>query len=411
MIHICYSLYDKNGKYSKNVGTSMCSVFENTREWITIHLLHDNTLSESNKALFIRLVRKYGQHICFYNMDELGLPYGEAVEAWGEKARYSKAAFYRLLIGEVLPFEVKRCIYLDSDVICNLDIKELWQEDLGGAPLGAISEHKSMYGHMLPKAIINDGTVEEHRYFNSGVLLIDLPIFSKIEGILRNGLEMLAKNPSYTLYDQDILNYYFAAVYQPLNIRYNLFVQSEKFVGHELQSAIYHYAGQAFCIYQGDAFDKLYAKYYVMSPWFTGDAFLDACHTVTTAMTDLINSFWKFARGRSFTIVGNDEDMERFQKLFDLGQGDRFLSLYDKPNFINTDRIIADMKKHISEIDRSKPLYMFIAPSQMIIKKVFLQISKAGFKEGVDFVNATWLVNALEHNYPKSIGDYVWERL
>ena len=29
MIHICYGLYDKIGRYTKFVGTSMTSIFEN----------------------------------------------------------------------------------------------------------------------------------------------------------------------------------------------------------------------------------------------------------------------------------------------------------------------------------------------------------------------------------------------
>ena len=48
MIDICYGLYDRNGRYSKFVGTSMVSIFENTSEKITIHILHDNTLTEDN---------------------------------------------------------------------------------------------------------------------------------------------------------------------------------------------------------------------------------------------------------------------------------------------------------------------------------------------------------------------------
>ena len=29
MIHICFSLYDKSGSYSKFIGTTMLSIFEN----------------------------------------------------------------------------------------------------------------------------------------------------------------------------------------------------------------------------------------------------------------------------------------------------------------------------------------------------------------------------------------------
>ena len=47
MIHICFSLHDETGRYSKFTGTAICSIFENTflpPNSITVHILHDNTL-------------------------------------------------------------------------------------------------------------------------------------------------------------------------------------------------------------------------------------------------------------------------------------------------------------------------------------------------------------------------------
>ena len=409
MIHICYSLYDAKGKYSKNIGTSMLSVFENTKEWITIHLLHDNTLTEANRKLFIQLVRKYGQHICFYNMDELDLPSMAAILERGAQSRFSKATYYRLLVGEVLPSDVQRLIYLDSDIIVNLDIKELWAEELKGAPIGAVAEDELTYHHILSKPIITDGTVAKHRYFCAGVLLIDMAIFSAVEDIVKNGLQMLAKHPEYTTHDQDILNYYFAATYQPLNIRYDMFVAAERLIGNkEIKPAIYHYAGKALRVYQGDVFDRLWAKYYTMSPWFTGDTFCDASRISATAMTDSLNSFWLFARGRKFTLVGDSRYIERFQKLLNLGQGDRFLSLYGNSGHIDIGRIITDMKNHMSDTGRSKPLYMFVTPCY---EQFCQQISEVGFKEGDDFLNAIWLIDALEHRYPKAVENFIWDNI
>ena len=385
MIHVCYTLYDKNGKYSKNIGTSMLSIFENTKEWITIHLLHDNTLTEANKALFIKLVRKYGHYICFYNMDELALSVMAPIEEWGAKARFSKAALYRLLVGRVIPSKIHRLIYLDADIIFNLDIKELWEEDLKGAPLGAVSDDEVAYHHPIPWAIVEDGTIAKHRYFNSGVMLIDMAAFSAIEDILENGLAWLAAHPKYKLYDMDILNHYFSATYQPLDIRYGLYVEAERLVinTQEIKPAVYHYLNQALGVYRGDAFDKLWIKYYVMSPWFTGDTFCETCYISATAVADTLNSFWKFVRGRSLTLVGSSMNIERFKKLLGLGQGDRFLSLYDGSGCVDIGRVITDMKKHMSDVEARKPLYMFVSP---YYPQFFQQISEAGFKEAVDFI-------------------------
>ena len=69
MIHICYAVSDKKGTYTKLVGTSMRSVFANTKEWVMVHLLHDHSLSEDNRRYLMQLVRRYGQQLAFHNME------------------------------------------------------------------------------------------------------------------------------------------------------------------------------------------------------------------------------------------------------------------------------------------------------------------------------------------------------
>lgn len=70
MIHVCYGLYDKDGRYSKFAGTSVCSMFENTKSEVTVHILHDNTLTADNRDKFLILAKRYNQTINFYNVEE-----------------------------------------------------------------------------------------------------------------------------------------------------------------------------------------------------------------------------------------------------------------------------------------------------------------------------------------------------
>ena len=56
-VHICYAMYDKNGTFSKYVGTSMTSVFENTDAPVAVHLMHDSTLTDDNREKFEALER------------------------------------------------------------------------------------------------------------------------------------------------------------------------------------------------------------------------------------------------------------------------------------------------------------------------------------------------------------------
>ena len=122
-------------------------------------------------------------------------PSAESIAELRVDEHVTSATYFRLLIEELLPEDLDRVLYLDSDTIINKDLSELWQTDLRGAPLGAIQD----------PAIVTIGTVEgienyaalglkgEERYFNAGVLLIDLKQF-RAERISEQVLEFLKEH-------------------------------------------------------------------------------------------------------------------------------------------------------------------------------------------------------------------------
>ena len=74
MIHVCFALRDETGYSAKFVGTAMLSMFENIFKplpSITVHILHDNTLTADNRSKFSYLAGRYGQQVKFYNVVEL----------------------------------------------------------------------------------------------------------------------------------------------------------------------------------------------------------------------------------------------------------------------------------------------------------------------------------------------------
>lgn len=418
MIHVCYVNYDKDGRYSKNTGMSICSLFENTQDHLTVHLLHDNTLNVANKDKFIRLARKYNQKICFYNVDECDIPEMDAIRQLGSKSHLSPATFWRLLVGKLLPASVERLIYIDSDVIVNLDISELWEEELGGAVLGAVSEQLIFKNMPWSRPIVDDGTVDGTRYFNAGILLIDLKSFRKIKDLVQTGINLLHSHPEYHLLDQDILNYFFAAkyppqpaTYHPLPLRYNTFVVLEQLLGHnEIKPAIYHCAGNyALDAYRGNSYDKLWAKYYIKTPWFDGNLFYDICRTSAGGAADLMQAFWRFLRGRTIVVVGRDEDFEQVKELLVLQSSDRFLRLYTDPQHIDLTLLFADMQEHLhvaaedKKIQRDREVYLFFTAHY---QKILPHLVAAGYQEEVDFIDASWLFDAKRHIYPN--GRLVW---
>lgn len=117
--------------------------------------------------------------------------------------QYPQEMYYRLLTPQLLPGDVRRVLYLDPDTLVINPLRPLWETDLGGCVYAAAS-HKGKTELVAGINQVRLGT--ESKYFNSGVLLIDLDaarrevvpeeIFAYVERHAR-GL---------VLPDQDVLN-------------------------------------------------------------------------------------------------------------------------------------------------------------------------------------------------------------
>ena len=176
MIHVCFGLHDADGHFSKFVGTTMASIFENTSAPVTIHILHDPTLTADNRDKFSYLAGCYGQRVNFHNVAAL-CP--NEINFLREKlldkinTRFSIGAFYRLLMKKI--FGNGKMIYLDADTIVNLDIIELWRQDLGNFTVAAVPEVEATFNNMVSnKFVLNTGRVRKENYFCSGVMIFDL---------------------------------------------------------------------------------------------------------------------------------------------------------------------------------------------------------------------------------------------
>jgi lipopolysaccharide biosynthesis glycosyltransferase len=75
--------------------------------------------------------------------------------------------YYRILLPRVLPESLTRVIYLDCDVIVNRDLRELWETDMRGHCLAAVDDAAFSDWERI-------GLSKEQRYFNAGVLLLDV---------------------------------------------------------------------------------------------------------------------------------------------------------------------------------------------------------------------------------------------
>ena len=233
--------------------------------------MHDNTLTDDNREKFSQLAEHYNQHVAFHNVDEL-CP--DEVNFLREKLddkiklRFSIGTFYRLLIKKI--FGGGKMIYLDADIIVNLDIAELWQQDLQGHPIAAVPEIDAVSGYMITdKFLLEKDIVKLEDYFNAGVMIFDLDKISA--DFFRDGVQFLADNPKCESNDQDILNAFFSKNYFKLAQKFDAFVFGERKLRLPVQKKIYHYAGWEINSNLNDDYNRLWFEHFARTAWFNID--------------------------------------------------------------------------------------------------------------------------------------------
>ena len=178
MIHVCYGFNDLDGRYAKFCGTSILSMFENTSERVTVHILHDDSLTVDNRDKFMYIAGQYNQQIKFYNVNVCAperLKQLQQILLARFTQIYVIGMFYRLLLPEIISPAIDKIIYLDAgDTVVNMDIKKIWNVELGDHPLAAAADSDRINNVPLPRNLCEDGYVEHGKYFNSGVLSINL---------------------------------------------------------------------------------------------------------------------------------------------------------------------------------------------------------------------------------------------
>ncbi|ULO07681.1 glycosyltransferase family 8 protein [Paenibacillus sp. 19GGS1-52] len=258
MIELVLTINDKDGSYTEHAGVVLASIFSNTQQMINVHIVHDDSLSEENKSKLTQLVDVFHHNIFFYHVTVPGDM--QEVAAGVYKIDYwTMASMYRLLLPIFI--QAERVIYLDCDILVNMDINELWNIDLGDRYLGAVLDQ----GQNLLEYFISLGLSAE-LYFNSGVILFQLDNIRKKENWYGEMLNFLRNYPIMTMPDQDVLNAVFSSNYLQMDQRFNTFAHHEL----DLENKIIHFAGDSKWWDVDSPHVPLYNNYLAMTPWTKG---------------------------------------------------------------------------------------------------------------------------------------------
>lgn len=192
-----------NRKYIRYSYVLLSSLLKNNSRTIHVYILH-HELSAEDEAVFAPLAASYDVLFHFIFIPDSLLPSTEVLQtsAWGIEA------YFRLAIADLLPKEVERVLYLDSDIIVHGSFDELYDCDMGDYKIAACAEFHDKppydsYRDELFKEFFEDA----FSYFNSGVVLYNMTALRPQYNF--DYYMQMAKKLNYRIQfpDQDLLNY------------------------------------------------------------------------------------------------------------------------------------------------------------------------------------------------------------
>ena len=391
MIHVAYRLWGGDSFYAKMLGTSMLSMFENTKEKVTVHVMHNERLTPDNRGKFCYIAGQYGQQVEFHNVEKIAgaslrkfeavHPTDSVVNAWWSGVN---SCWYPFISPEVFP-DLDKLIFLGTDMVINLDIGELWAYDLdtvgGGYGFGAVPEIKPLPGFRLCR----DNLVKDENYFNADVLLLNPSFFRENFDRLLEGCRFIYENRSkYPFLDQDVLNYLFSENYLKLPHRFNDTVQDIRKHApkpHHIEKAIYHFAGAKPDLNTDDVFNRLYFEYFLKTPWATADMF----GNIDKAVAKIVGQIFNESRNILLHVTNL---LVKRRRAFFVDSG--FLEPAKQIFAINAGELVMDLSTGAENLigamnaNRGKIILFVLAGNYPQIRDFLIS---QNFVEGTDFIN------------------------
>jgi lipopolysaccharide biosynthesis glycosyltransferase len=195
-ISVSFSVSDN---FSQHLAVLIVSIIVNNSEhFFRLHILH-KSISQENQNKILEISRKYSNcEIIFHSIDKLIFS-----KAKLPSFHITEECYYRLLLPEILHNE-ERTLYLDVDILVFRGLYDLWNVNLDGYACAAVCEGGYPRNSLLCYA--KPVSCECQRYFNSGVLLLNLK-FIREQGLDLLSFDILSKWGDKIGYaDQDVLN-------------------------------------------------------------------------------------------------------------------------------------------------------------------------------------------------------------
>ena len=256
-ISVSFSISDG---YSQHLAVVIVSILENNpgTEFV-FHILHCG-VSEANRNLVKELEKSHPScRVEFHFVDETVF---KRFPVPAELEHVTREMYYRYILPDVLAGE-ERTIYSDVDVICVDNLKPLWELDLEGNLLAAVSEGEN--GEFKKRML---GLAGPEEYFYSGLLVMDLKSMRQGGYVQKLFDTTLACADRLSWPDQDAINMVFRGrilrlgpEWDGINVKYSPWRSG---------IAIWHFPGalaKPWCNVWKNISWPLYLKYLLKSPY------------------------------------------------------------------------------------------------------------------------------------------------
>ena len=209
-----------DGDYAQHLSVMLLSLFENNRNHVVnAFIIVPEDMQEYCLDKIRNSVSEFSENLHFCR-------YPRITEKLQTTGHVTVASYYWLPMGEILPTDIHRVIYMDADILVRGDIGELWNFSLGNSVVGAVpdivvSPPKKLekYARAVRERL---GLHPDAPYFNSGVLLVDLDRWRET----RVGLDAFnfarCHADRMTFTEQCALNWVLRDRWTPLPERWNL---------------------------------------------------------------------------------------------------------------------------------------------------------------------------------------------
>ena len=215
LLVFCLFERDRSSPYAMAMAATYSSIRQRTSAKLHLHVICDASVCPRSRR---RLRRSLAPADCIDFIDAELVPEAAAC-ARRMDGSFSPAILWRVWLPEYLQ-HLDRCLLLDCDLQVLLDIRQLWDLDLGQTALAAFQG-----GKQHPEAYYYWIQTPQERYFRMGVCLMDLQKIRSHAFFMGSRADFLSEAKQVRLqikqamlYEQSLFNRFFSSSYTPLPV-------------------------------------------------------------------------------------------------------------------------------------------------------------------------------------------------